>query len=282
MGVAVEVRDLSFSFGNSGSTVGHRLEDVSFSVAEGEVCCLLGPNGAGKTTMLRCLLGLLTPHAGTIRVHGKQVGQLSKRQLARRVAYVPQSTSTPFPFTTLDMAVMGRTPHIATTTSPSEADRRAAQAVLEQLGIGRLTDRPFSVLSGGERRLALMARAVVQDAPVLMLDEPTSALDFGNEARVLEVICELAEAGHTVLMTTHQPSHALLCADQAVLFRDGRIVADGPADRVVTGTELSELYGIEVRVLTSELEDRPGRSVFACAPVVGGRAPQTAGTASIT
>jgi iron complex transport system ATP-binding protein len=232
------------------------------------VCCLLGPNGAGKTTLLRCLLGLLAPQSGSISLDGAPIGQLSRRQLSRQIAYVPQHSSTPFPFSTLDIAVPGRTPHLGALASPSEADRRAAATVLYELGIGALADRPFSVLSGGERKLALMARAVVQNAPLLMLDEPTAGLDFGNEARILQVISELAGSGRTVLMTTHQPSHALLCGDQAVLLRDGRVVADGRAGQVVTAQRLSELYGVPVRVLAT-VDESTGHQVYACAPVVG-------------
>jgi iron complex transport system ATP-binding protein len=145
----------------------------------------LGPNGAGKTTLLRCLLGLLAPQSGTVQLAGQPINRTSRRELARDIAYVPQTSSTPFPFTTLDVAVTGRTPHLRAMASPSAADRRTAAAVLDELGIGALAGRPFAVLSGGERRLAMMARAVVQDALVLLLDEPTAGLDFSNEARPL-------------------------------------------------------------------------------------------------
>ncbi|MEZ0366150.1 ABC transporter ATP-binding protein [Mycobacterium sp. pUA109] len=264
MGVAaVEVDRLCFGYADGG----HRLSEVSLSVQPGQVCCLLGPNGAGKTTLLRCLLGLLTPQSGTIRVTGEPAGRLARRELARRIAYVPQHSSTPFPFSTLDIAVTGRTPYLRPMASPSAADRRAATAVLDRLGIGALADRPYSVLSGGERRLALMARAVVQDAPLLVLDEPTAALDFGNEARILQVVTELARAGRSVLMTTHQPWHALHCGERAVLMRGGRVLADGPAGQVVTAQRLSELYGVPVRVLATD-DPSTGRPVYACAPVI--------------
>lgn len=271
-GIAIEVERLSFDYGDGG----HRLIEVSLSVPQGQICCLLGPNGAGKTTLLRCVLGLLSARSGSVRISGQPIDSLSRRELARQIAYVPQTSSTPFAFSTLDIAVTGRTPYLGAMSSPSAADRRAAAAVLDELGIGALAERPFSVLSGGERRLALMARAVVQDAPVLVLDEPTAALDFGNEARILRVVAELATSGRTVLMTTHQPSHALLCADQVVLLSGGRLIADGPADEVVTAQRLSDLYGVAVRVLTSVDADT-GRPVYACAPVVG--AADTSGNA---
>lgn len=268
MGVALGVEGLSFRHGKSEPS----LVGVTLSVQQGEVCCLLGANGAGKTTLLRCLLGLLSPHQGTVRIAGEPAGALSRRELARRIAYVPQRSATPFPFSTLDIAVTGRTPYLRAMASPSEADRRAAVEVLDELGIGALADRPFSVLSGGERRLALLARAVVQDAPVLLLDEPTAGLDFSNEARVLQVVTGLVRSGRTVLMTTHQPWHALLCGGQAVLMRGGRLVADGPADRIVTAQRLSELYGVPVRVLTTR-DPATGRPIYACSPIVGGDRP---------
>ncbi|HXY64785.1 MAG TPA: ABC transporter ATP-binding protein [Mycobacterium sp.] len=152
MGVAMEVERLSFEYAKGGPG----LDDISLSLQVGQVCCLLGPNGAAKTTLLRCLLGLLAPQSGTLRLAGTSMERLSRRELARQVAYVPQASSTPFPFSTLDIAMTGRTPHMRTMTSPSAADQCAAAAVLDELGIGALADRPFSVLSGGERRLALM------------------------------------------------------------------------------------------------------------------------------
>ncbi len=265
--IAIEADGLSFEHGNGRGATAGGLVDVSLAVQRGRMCCLLGPNGAGKTTLLRCLLGLVSPRSGMVRLDGEPIATLSRRERARRIAYVPQASSTPFPFSTLDIAVTGRTPHLPAMATPSAADRRNAAQVLDDLGIGALADRPFAVLSAGERRLALVARALVQDAPLLVLDEPTAALDFGNEARVLQVVAELVRCGRTVLMTTHQPWHALLCGDQAVLMRDGRLIADGPAAEVVTAQQLSALYDVPVRVL-SALDPDTNRDVYACAPVV--------------
>jgi iron complex transport system ATP-binding protein len=269
--VSVGIVGLSFAYPRGG----HRLADVSLSVHEHEVCVLLGPNGAGKTTLLRCLLGLLTPHGGMIQVLGTDIAALSSRQLARRVAYVPQSTTTPFPFTALDMAMMGRTPYLAATTAPAAADRRSAMAQLERLGIGHLARRPFSLLSGGERQLTLLARALVQQAPVLVLDEPTAALDYGNEVRILDVITDLARAGRCVLMTTHQPAHALTHANRAVLMRGGRLVADGAPEDVVTSESLSDLYGVGIHVARVSLPGEHGFPVRTCIPIPSSPPPPT-------
>ncbi|WP_051342397.1 ABC transporter ATP-binding protein [Pseudonocardia spinosispora] len=262
-GTAISIDGLSFAYPRGG----HRVAEVSVSIHEHEVCVLLGPNGAGKTTLLRCLLGLLTPHRGQIQVLGTDIAELSARQLARRVAYVPQITTTPFPFTALDIAVMGRTPYLAATAAPTAADRRTATAQLDRLGIAHLAQRPFSLLSGGERQLTLLARALVQQAPVLVLDEPTAALDYGNEVRILGVITELARAGHCVLMTTHQPAHALTHASRAVLMRGGRLVADGRPEDVVTSDSLSDLYGVGIHVAQVNLPGENGLPVRTCIPI---------------
>lgn len=259
----IDVRGLSFAHDRSH----YQLRDVSLRIGRGQVCCLLGPNGTGKTTLLRCILGLLTPESGTVRIDGVNIRSLSSRQLARHVAYVPQNTATPFPFTTLDIAVMGRTPYLPLTATPSRADRRAAFDALERVGIAALADRSFSSLSGGERQLALFARALVQQADLLVLDEPTAALDYGNAVRILHLIRDLGQMGQSILMSTHQPDHAFTCADRAILLSDGHVAADGPPVDVVTGDQLSRLYGVAVHVVRTALHDAEGRAMFACLAV---------------
>jgi iron complex transport system ATP-binding protein len=252
-GHGVEVTGLSFSYGHDG----HRLADVSFRVAEGRLCCLLGPNGAGKTTLLRCLLGLLAPAAGAIRIGGRDLARTGPRQLARLVAYVPQATSLPFTFSVIEAVVMGRTPYMGLVSTPTATDRRLALEQLDRLGIGQLAARDFPSLSGGERQLVLMARALVQRAPVLILDEPTASLDYGHEVMVLQLAAGLAREGRTVLMTTHQPAHALAHAHDTILMRDGLLVAQGPPAEVVTARSLSDLYRIPIHVGNLPIPDRP-------------------------
>jgi ABC-type cobalamin/Fe3+-siderophores transport system ATPase subunit len=268
-GISVEIDALHFGYPRGG----HRLVDVSLSMREGEICCLLGPNGAGKTTLLKCLLNLLTPKQGTIRVHGQAITALSARELARLVAYVPQSASTPFVFTAADLAVMGRTPYLPLSATPSAADQRMAQSCLERLGIGHLRDRPFSELSGGERQLVLLARALVQQAPVLVLDEPTAALDYGNEVRLLGIIADLARDGRSVLMTTHQPNHALNYSTRAVLMRNGAITADGAPAEVITSERLTALYEAPIFVAAVVLPAEMNRELRVCIPLRSRQAP---------
>lgn len=258
----VEVTGLAFSYDRGG----HRLNDVSLAVRRGELCCLLGPNGAGKTTLLRCLLGLLRPERGQVKVAGRDVATLSPRQLARLVAYLPQSASTPFPFTALEIATMGRTPYLAVTGAPSLSDRRAAQAQLDELGVGHLAPRLFPSLSGGERQLVLLARALLQEAPVLVLDEPTTALDYGNEVQILNLIADLARGGHSILMITHQPAHALTYATSVALMRSGDIIAEGTPSQVITSQTLSDLYDTPILVVRVPVPGPSHREVSVCVP----------------
>lgn len=257
---AVEVEHLTFAHDKTR----HQLLDVSLAINVGQVCCLLGPNGTGKTTLLRCLLGLLHVESGSVRVAGRELSSMSNAERARHVAYVPQSTTTAFPFSALDIAVMGRTPHLPRTATPSRTDRLAAAQTLDRLGVGHLADRSFTSLSGGERQLVLFARALVQESPVLVLDEPTAALDYGNAVRILHLVRELSRDGRTVLMSTHQPDHAFACGDRAVLLSGGHVVADGPPGQVVTGERLSQLYGVRVHVVRTGLCDADGRALSAC------------------
>ncbi|WP_245585663.1 ABC transporter ATP-binding protein [Pseudonocardia asaccharolytica] len=274
---ALEAAELEFA--HSGGR--HRLAGIGLRIERSEVACLLGPNGAGKTTLLRCLLGLLTPSRGTVRLAGEDLAALPARQRARHVAYVPQSTATTFPFTALDIAVMGRTPHLPAGRTPTPADRATALGVLQDLGVGHLADRSIAQLSGGERSLVLIARALVQQAHVLVLDEPTAALDLGNARRVLDAVARLARSGHTVVMTTHQPDHALHYADRAILLSDGRLVADGAPDVVLTSERLTQVYATPVHVGTVALPGQPVPTPV-CVPVLSDPAvtPETSGSVS--
>lgn len=244
MTTAIDVQGLGYECAGRS----HRLTDVHVQVERGEVACILGPNGAGKSTLLRCLLGLLKPTAGSVQMLGQDLAKLSPRERAQLVAYVPQDTATAFPYTVLDIAVMGRTPHLKAGRTPGARDRAIAFDILTELGVGHLCDRTFTSLSGGQRSLVLIARALVQESEVLVLDEPTAALDLGNSARVLRVVDELAARGRTVLMTTHQPDHALHGGHRAILVSDGSVIAHGPSREVLTSERLSDVYGTPVHI----------------------------------
>jgi len=240
----LEVDDLAFGF--PGRTVGRR---VSFSLGAGETLCVLGPNGGGKTTLFRTLLGLLEPHAGTIRLQAKPLGGLTRNHIARLIGYVPQGHSAYFAFTVRELVLMGRSAHVGAFASPGRKDREVAARALESLGIAHLADTPVTEVSGGERQLALVARALAQEPRLLVLDEPTASLDFGNQVRVLERIVALARAGIAVLFSSHDPDHALLCAQRALLLAEGRVLEIGAPREVIRADTLERMYGVSVQVV---------------------------------
>jgi len=254
----------NISFGYSSSS--DLLKSLSFAVNKGDVVCLLGPNGAGKTTLLRCLLGILKTRTGSVRVKGRKIGAIPARELAGYMAYVPQATTMVFPHRVLDMVVMGRTPHIGFTAGPSDDDLAIATEALAKLGIVHLADCLFSQISGGERQLALIARALTQRAELLIMDEPTSSLDYGNQVRILQVIDNLAEQGYSIIMTSHFPNHAFLLCNKVLIMKNGTITAFGSPDEVVTDSILSELYTTRVRIF--EIEVGKSKTMKVCIPVL--------------
>lgn len=222
------------------------LNGASLALRPGEVVSLLGANGAGKSTLLRILLGLLTPRAGRVTLAGRPLSTWPRRELARHVAYVPQMHATPFPYTVRQIVALGRLPASGLFAALSGEDRDAVEHAIARLAIGRLADKPYTEISGGERQLALIARAIAQGSRLLVMDEPATGLDYGNQIGLLDLLQSLAVDGYGILKTTHHPDHVLAGSDRVVLLRHGRIVADGvPAD-VLTGECLSALYGIPV------------------------------------
>jgi len=222
------------------------LRGVSLSIRPGEVLSLLGANGAGKTTLLRLLLGLSRPSAGAVCLNGKPLARYARRELAHHLAYVPQTHTTPFPYKVHEIVMLGRLPYTGLTHAPSRRDREVVSEMLERMGIAHLADRPYTEVSGGERQLALIARALAQGARLLIMDEPVSGLDYGNQLRFLTHLRALAADGYSVVKATHHPEHALLAATRVVLLCDGAIVRDGRADEVVTPAAIQQLYGVEV------------------------------------
>lgn len=208
----------------------------------GQVLALLGPNGGGKTTLLKTLLGLLPPLAGAVTLDGQPLARLDPRQRARRLAYVPQSTAAVFAYTVVDLVLMGRSAQGSWLSRPSAQDHAAVAAAIERMGIGHLAHTPATQLSGGERQLALIARALAQQAGFVVLDEPTASLDFGNQGKVLRELRRLAGQGLGVLFTTHDPNHARRHADTALLIRDGRTLGSGPVQQVLQRQTLQQLY----------------------------------------
>jgi len=211
--------------------------DLSFSLAPGQTLVMLGRNGAGKTTLLKCLAGLLAPSQGEIECAGV-------------IGYVPQQFAPIFSYSVFDIVVMGRARHVGLFSSPGARDRACAEEALDRLGLTALARRSVTSLSGGERQLVLIARALASEADILLLDEPASALDFHNQAAVLATLRRLAaERGLTVVMTTHEPTHALEIADRAILLHGAGVAEEGAVTDMCTETKLSELYGIPMKRL---------------------------------
>lgn len=243
----LEVSDLSFGF--PGRTIGR---GIGFTLGAGEVMCVLGPNGGGKTTLFRTLLGLLPSHSGRILLRNDPLESLSRGEIARRVGYVPQGHAAYFAFTVREFVLMGRTAHFGAFASPAANDFLVADRVLESLGIAALAERPVTEISGGERQLALVARALAQQPRLLVLDEPTAGLDFGNQIRVLQRISNVSEKGISVLFSSHHPDHAFLCAGRALLLAEGRALEIGPPQEVIRADTLQRLYGVPAQVLSTE------------------------------
>ncbi len=225
------------------------LDNISLSFAPGEVVSLLGPNGSGKTTLLKLLLGLYSPKQGQVLLEGRPVSTIAPKQLARRIAYVPQIHQISFGYRVLDVVMMGRLPHKPFFFRYSEADKRAALLALERLSISHLKDRAYTAVSGGERQLILIARALVQEADIFIMDEPVNGLDYGNQIRLLGRIADLARSGYTFIKSTHFPDHALWISDRVVMLKAGRVVADGPTADTITRTNLYRIYSTPVDVI---------------------------------
>jgi iron complex transport system ATP-binding protein len=242
--VTLEGRNLTYGYRDR--IVGR---GVDVALRAGEALALLGPNGCGKTTLLRTLLGLLPPRAGAVLLDGRSLGLHSMRERARRIAYVPQSHAPTFAYTVETMALMGRSAHGNAFSAPSAHDRAVVARVLDRLAIAHLATRPYTTLSGGERQLVLLARALAQEPQFIVLDEPAASLDFGNQGKVIREIRALAAAGLGVLFSTHDPNQAMRAADRAMLLRDGQDIADGAVSEVVTETQLAALYGGAVEKL---------------------------------
>jgi iron complex transport system ATP-binding protein len=233
---------------------------VEIEIPAGEVVCLLGPNGSGKTTLLRTLLGLLPPLAGTVTLDGRPLEAWPARERATRLAYVPQAAESYFDFSVLERVEMGRTAHRGVFARPGARDLERANDALARLGLTALAERPIHRVSGGERQLALIARALATEATYVIMDEPAANLDFGNQALVLEEIARLRQAGVAVVFSTHHPDHALRIADRVAMIRGGAMMAAGPTDDVVNSENLSALYGRAVEVaLVASGEGTPRR-----------------------
>ena len=250
-----EIEKLTFKYEAEGRNV---LDGVSLELGAGETLCILGANGSGKTTLLNCMAGLLKPCSGGIRICGSDISGLSEREISQYIAYVPQLHVPSFDYRVIDFDLMGRAPGIGLFSGPTAEDEAICRQVLTDMGIAQLAERSYMELSGGERQQILIARALAQNPEFVLFDEPTAHLDYGNQYRMLSKVKEMADAGYTVAITTHNPDHALLLGGQvAMLDGNGRLQM-GTADEIITEENLRRIYGIDI---TIEYNERMGRRI---------------------
>lgn len=226
------------------------LRDLDFSLDTGSFVCVLGKNGAGKSTLFQCILNLQKNYTGTISLDGQNVKALKEKELAKSIAYIPQLHKQSFPFSVFDTVLMGTAASLSPFSTPKGAQKEAAMAALRLMGMEKYASRSFSHLSGGEQQMVLIARALAQKAPILIMDEPCSNLDYGNQIRLLKKLKQLSALGYLVLLSTHNPEHAFLFADKVLVLHNGTAMASGKPQEVLTASLLEEIYNIPIQLYT--------------------------------
>ncbi len=237
------VKNLSFSYPKRDV-----LHGVDLKLYPGEVVSLLGPNGCGKSTLIRLMLRLIEGK-GDIRLQGAPLYHYRHQQIAEHVAYIPQYHNVPFGYSVEDMVIMGRISKLGFFAHPSAHDRKMAHQALLRVGIAALASRPFGELSGGQKQMVLLARAIAQEVKVFIMDEPVNGLDYGNQMRLLGMISELSQEGYTFLKTTHYPDHAMMVSSRVVVMNNGRIIASGDPHEVINTPMLRSVYGVDAEII---------------------------------
>jgi iron complex transport system ATP-binding protein len=239
----LEVKKLNFSYGSR-----KILTDISFQVPEGKLVCVLGANGVGKSTLFRCILGLNDKYGGEILINEESIKKLSIKELAKRVAFIPQSHTPTFNYKVIDIVLMSTTVYLDIFSSPGKAQRKIAQEALERVGISHLAQRGYEKISGGERQLALIARALAQQTKIIVMDEPTSSLDYGNQIRVLSQAKQLTREGYTIIQSIHHPDQAFLYADKTLVLHQGSVLRYGETKDIINEGVINKIYGINVEL----------------------------------
>lgn len=252
----------AFKYG--GKTV---FSGLNLEVKKGQIFSILGANGCGKTTLLNCLNGTFKLYQGKICLGDRDISSMSVVEIARRMGFVFQEHSAPFPFSVFEVVRMGRAPHLGFFSLPSKKDNLAAEQALEMVGMTHLKNYPYTQISGGERQLVLIARTITQGTDIILMDEPTSHLDFKNQTLILRMINKLAAQGTAIIMSTHLPNHALLYSSQVALMSRGQFLLSGSPDSVISEKTLSDTYGIEVKILSLQ-DDSSGKPLRLVVPSI--------------
>lgn len=241
--MSMEIKNLRFSYGDR-----EVLKNINFKAEYGELLSVLGPNGVGKSTLFRCMLGLLEPKSGDVTIEGKNIHQMGTKEQAKYIAYIPQSHNPTFNFSVFDMVLMGTTSQMGVFGTPSEKQIKLVEEALEKLGIFHLRNRGYGSISGGERQLVLIARAIVQQAKVLIMDEPSANLDYGNRIRVMKTVRDLTAEGYAIIQSTHDPDQAFMYSDKILALYKGEVLAWGTPGETICDSLISTLYNVDVEI----------------------------------
>ncbi|RBQ31647.1 ABC transporter [Arcobacter sp. FW59] len=242
----IDAKNISFSYQKK-----EVLNDINFELHQGDILSLIGKNGCGKTTLLKILLGIYKS-SGDINILSKNINDYKNKELAKLISYVPQTHQIPFDYTVFDVVLMGRLAHINLFSNYSQKDIEITIKNLEKVGILHLKDKIYSQISGGERQLAFIARALTQNAKIIFMDEPVTGLDYGNQLKLLKFLKELANEGYTFVKTTHYPDHALYASNKVMMLKDGKVLDYGTVDDKLTVENINQLYDVNVEIISKE------------------------------
>lgn len=246
----VHIEDICFSYESE-----MILKHLSMDVSSSRIFFIMGNNGSGKTTLLNNLMGFLLPQQGVIQLSGNDISSLDRQTMSRLVAYVPQAIHLNTDFSVVDYIALGRTPHIGMFNRLTDEDYQVIEKVSILLGVDSIFEASFNKLSGGQKQMVAIARSLVQDAPIIILDEPMSALDIGKQVELLKVLQNLAESGKTVILTTHNPNHALTVDSDACFMKQGELVAVGKSKEIITENLLRSVYGDNITLDHGRISD---------------------------
>ena len=242
----IEAKNISFSYSNK-----EVLNNVNFELNEGDVLSLLGENGCGKTTLLKILMGLYSCE-GEVKIFSRNIKEYTHKELAKLISYVPQIHNIPFEYTVYEVVLMGRLAHINLFSNYSQKDKEIALGCLEKVGISHLKNCVYSQISGGQRQLTFIARALTQEAKIIFMDEPVTGLDYGNQLKLLTFLKELSKEGYTFVQTTHYPDHALYASNKVMMLQDGKVLDAGYVNTKLTQKSIKTLYDVDVEIISRQ------------------------------